>query len=183
MLAGTQNPCGRLPVTYEKKWEDTPSFGHYPGTGGKVDYAEDLLLGYRWFDSKGVSPLFPFGYGLSYTTFHYDKIHVEPRTDGTWAVTFDVTNNGTMAGDEVAQLYVSAPVTSKVQRPVRELKGFSRFSLATDQTANVTILLDRNAFSYWDEKAHAWAVEPGTYTLEVGSSSRKILLSGAVEVD
>jgi beta-glucosidase len=183
VLTGKVNPSGKLPISFEQRWEDTPSFGHYPGAGGTVDYAEGLLVGYRWFDAKGVAPLFPFGHGLSFTTFHYDKFHVEPRTDGTWAVTFDVTNNGTMGGDEVAELYVSAPVTSKVQRPVRELKGFSRFTLATDQTANVTVLLDRNAFSYWDEKQHAWAVEPGTYTLEVGSSSRKILLSGAVQVD
>jgi beta-glucosidase len=183
VLAGKVNPSGKLPISFEKRWEDTPSLGHYPGSGGKVDYAEGILVGYRWFDSKGVAPLFPFGFGLSYTTFQYDKFHVEPRTDGTWAVTFDVTNNGTMGGDEVAELYVSAPVTSKVQRPVLELKGFSRFNLATDQTANVTVVLDRNAFSYWDEKQHAWAVEPGSYTLEVGSSSRKILLSGAVQVD
>ena len=183
VLLGTVNPSGKLPISFEKRWEDTPSFGHYPGQGGKVDYAEGLLVGYRGFDGKGISPLYPFGYGLSYTTYHYDKLHVEPRTDGTWAVNFDVTNNGTMNGDEISELYVSPPVTSRVSRAVRELKAFSRVSLATDQTITVSIILERSAFQYWDDTKHAWAVEPGTYTIEVGSSSRKILLSSQVQVD
>ncbi|HEY5228089.1 MAG TPA: glycoside hydrolase family 3 C-terminal domain-containing protein [Opitutaceae bacterium] len=183
ILMGKVNPSGKLPVTFEKAWADTPSHGHYPGANGKVDYAEDILVGYRWFDTKGVAPLFPFGFGLSYTTFHYDKIHVAPTTDGHWAVTFDVTNNGTQKGAEVSQVYVSPPVNSKVMRPVRELKGFSREDLETDQTITVTVVLDRSAFSHFDTAKGDWEVEPGTYTIEVGSSSRKFLLSSAVGVD
>jgi len=183
VLMGKVNPSGKLPVTFEKRWEDTPSHGHYPGAKGKVDYAEDILVGYRWFDSKGVAPEFPFGFGLSYTTFHYDKIHVEPTSDGRWAVTFDVTNNGTQRGADVSQVYVSPPVTSKVMRPVRELKGFSREDLDTDQTITVTVVLDRRAFSYYDTDKGDWEVEPGSYTIEVGSSSRKILLAAPVRVD
>jgi beta-glucosidase len=98
-------------------------------------------------------------------------------------VTFEVTNNGTMNGDEISQVYVSPPVTSKAHRAVRELKGFSRESLATDQSITVTIVLDRRAFSYFDESKGDWVVEPGSYTIEVGSSSRKILLQAPVEVD
>jgi beta-glucosidase len=183
VLTGKVNPSGKLPVTFEKRWEDTPSYGHFPGANGKVDYAEDILVGYRWFDTKGVVPLFPFGYGLSYTTFHYDKLHVEPTQDGHWSVTFDVTNNGTQKGSEVSQVYVSAPVASKVMRPVRELRGFSREELETDQTITVTVVLDRRAFSYYDAAKGDWEVEPGSYTIEVGSSSRKILLAAPVSVD
>ena len=183
ILTGKVSPSGKLPISYAKRFEDTAAFGNFPGANGRVDYAEGLLVGYRWFDMKGVAPLFPFGYGLSYTTFSYAKFHVEPNPDGTWSVTFDVSNNGTMNGDEVAELYVSPPVNSRAHRPVRELKAFSRFGLATDQTISVTILLDRKAFAHWDEAKGDWAVEPGTYTIQVGPSSRKLLLSGPVEVD
>jgi beta-glucosidase len=183
VLVGAVNPSGKLPISYEKRREDSPSYGHYPGFGGTVDYAEGILVGYRWFDTKGVAPLYPFGYGLSYTTFHYDKLHIEPMQDGRWTVTFDVSNNGSQNGDEVSEVYVSPPVTSKAGRPVRELRGFSREHLATDQTMTVTVVLDRHAFSYYDEAKGDWAVEPGSYTVEVGSSSRNILLTGAVDVD
>jgi beta-glucosidase len=148
-----------------------------------VDYAEGILVGYRWFDTKGVAPLFPFGFGLSYTTFSYSKLQVEPTPDGRWEVSFDVTNNGTMKGDEISQVYVSPPVTSRAHRPVRELRGFSHESLMTDQTVSVTVILDRHAFSYFDEGKHDWVVEPGSYTIEIGSSSRKILLAAPLEVD
>ena len=145
-----------------------------------MNYAEGILVGYRWFDAKGVAPLFPFGYGLTYTTFSYDKMHVEPTSDGRWAVSFQVTNNGSRAGTEVSQVYVSPPVTSRAARPIRELRGFSREELETDQSISVTIILDRSAFSYFDEGKHDWVVEPGSYTIEVGSSSRNIVLSGPV---
>jgi beta-glucosidase len=183
VLLGKVNPSGKLPMTYEKRWEDTPSLGHYPGKDGKVDYAEGILVGYRWFDAKGVAPLFPFGFGLSYTTFSYDKFHIDPMADGQWAVTFQVTNNGTQTGDEISEVYVSPPVSSRAGRPIRELRGFSRERLLTDQSITVTIILDRSAFTYFDEGKHDWAVEPGPYTVEVGSSSRNILLGGPVKVD
>ena len=183
ILTGKVSPSGKLPISYAKRFEDTAPYGNYPGAQGKVDYAEGILVGYRWFDTRGVAPLFPFGHGLSYTTFSYAKLHVEPSQDGRWAVIFDVTNNGTMNADEVSQVYVSPPVTSKAHRPVRELRGFSLESLATDQTITVTIVLDRKAFSYFDESKADWVVEPGSYTIEVGSSSRKILLALPVEVD
>jgi beta-glucosidase len=182
IIMGAAEPSGRLPITYEKRREDSPSFGNYPGSNGTVNYAEGLLVGYRWFDAKGIAPLFPFGFGLTYTTFAYDKFHVEATTDGRWAVTFQVTNNGTHSGTEVSQVYVSPPVSSKAGRPIRELRGFSRETLVTDQSITVTIILDRNAFSYFDEAKHDWVVEPGSYSVEVGSSSRSIQLGGAVEV-
>jgi beta-glucosidase len=182
IIMGAADPSGRLPITYEKRREDSPSFGNYPGSNGTVNYAEGLLVGYRWFDAKGIAPLFPFGFGLTYTTFAYDKFHVEATGDGRWAVTFQVTNNGTRSGTEVSQVYVSPPVSSRAGRPIRELRGFSRETLVTDQSITVTIILDRNAFSYFDEAKHDWIVEPGSYSVEVGSSSRSIQLGGAVEV-
>jgi beta-glucosidase len=182
VLTGAVNPSGRLPISYEGRREDSPSYGHYPGSGGKVDYAEGFLVGYRWFDAKGIAPLYPFGFGLSYTTFHYGDLHVEPASDGRFVLSFDVTNNGSRDGDEVAEVYVSPPVRSKVARPVRELKAFSRVSLATDQTATATITLDRRAFEYFDEAKGAWTVEPGTYTIAVGSSSRNLISTQAVDV-
>jgi beta-glucosidase len=182
ILTGAVNPSGKLPISYEKRREDSPSFGNYPGSNGKVNYAEGIFVGYRWFDAKGVAPLFPFGFGLSYTTFHYGKIHVDPTDDGRWAVTFDVTNNGTRNGDEVSEVFVSPPATSSITRAVRELKGFSRVSLATDETRTITVLLDRSAFSYFDESKEAWNVEPGSYTIAVGSSSRNIQLTAPVEI-
>jgi beta-glucosidase len=183
IITGAVNPSGKLPITYEKRREDSPSYGNYPGSGGRVDYAEGILVGYRWFDRKGVAPLYPFGFGLSYTTFSYDKFRVEATGDGRWAVTFQVTNNGTRAGDEVSEVYVSPPVSSKAARPIRELRGFSRATLATDQSINVTVVLDRRAFTYFDEAKGDWVVEPGSYTVEVGSSSRNILLAGPIEVE
>ncbi|HEY1849077.1 MAG TPA: glycoside hydrolase family 3 C-terminal domain-containing protein, partial [Opitutaceae bacterium] len=183
VLLGKQNPSGKLPVTFPKRIEDSAAYGNYPGAKGKVDYAEGIFVGYRWFDVKGIAPLFPFGYGLSYTTFNYAKLDVEPSGGGKYTVTFDVTNNGVAKGDEVSQVYVSPPVGSKAGRPVRELRGFSRESLATDQTETVTVILDRRAFSYWDEAKHDWVVEPGTYSIEVGSSSRNLLLEAPVRVE
>jgi beta-glucosidase len=182
ILTGSVNPSAKLPISYEKRREDSPSFGHYPGSNGKVDYAEGIFVGYRWFDAKGVAPLFPFGFGLSYTTFHYAKLQVDPTADGRWTVSYEVTNNGTRSGDEVSEIYVSPPAPSRVARAVRELKGFSRVSLATDETKVVTVVLDRRAFEYFDEGKGAWAVEPGSYTVAVGSSSRNLQLTAPIDM-
>ncbi len=182
VIMGVVNPSGKLPISFGRRVEDSASYGNYPGSGGKVDYAEGILVGYRWLDAKGVAPLFPFGFGLSYTTFHYDKLHVDPAADGNWTVTFEVTNNGTRAGDEVSEIYVSPPAPSRVARPVRELKGFSRTSLATDETRIVSVTLGRKAFAYFDEAKGDWEVEPGAYTIAVGPSSRNLALTTAVSV-
>ena len=182
ILTGAVNPSGKLPISYGRRVEDSPSYGSYPGSNGRGDYSEGILVGYRWFDSKGVGPLFPFGFGLSYTTFHYSGISVDQTQDGRWSVTFSVTNNGTRNGDEVSEVFVSPPVPSRVPRAVRELKGFSRVSLAFDETRTVTIILDPDTFSYFDEKRGAWAVEPGSYTVAVGSSSRNIQLTAPIDI-
>ena len=182
ILTGAVNPSGKLPISYGKRVEDSASYGNFPGSNGRVDYAEGVFVGYRWFDSSGVAPLFPFGFGLSYTTFSYSKIETDRTDDGRWSVTFSVTNNGTRTGDEISEVYVSPPVSTSAPRPVRELKGFSRISLAIDETKTVTVILDADTFSYFDESKGAWAEEPGSYTIEVGSSSRSIQLTAPVDV-
>jgi beta-glucosidase len=181
ILFGNVNPSGKLPISYEKRWEDSAAYGHYPGVGGKVTYAEGILVGYRWFDSKGIEPLFPFGFGLSYTTFGYEHLRISPANDGRWDVTFDVTNTGSRAGDEVAEVYVSAP-PSDVLRPPRELKGFARLSLLPGETKTATVTLDRKAFAYFSDAKKAWTVDAGAYSVSVSASSRDPRLTASIDV-
>jgi beta-glucosidase len=185
ILLGKVNPSGKLPVTFPKRWEDSPAFGNYPGRNGAVDYAEGIYVGYRYFDSRKIAPQFPFGHGLSYTSFAYSNLAVAPRDASAAApdveVSVDVRNTGTRAGAEVAQLYVhdEAP---KIERPEAELKGFSRIELAPGETKRVSFRLDREAFAFYDEAVHDWRVAPGRFALRVGASSRDIRLSGEVEL-
>ncbi len=175
ILFGDVNPSGKLPDTLGARREDYPDWGNYPGNGTVVHYAEGIYVGYRHFDKHKIAPLYPFGYGLSYTTFGYSGL-TAPVTVGvgqTATVRVTVQNTGKRAGDEVAQLYVR-PLASPVDRPVRELKGFARVSLQPGQKTVVTFPLDERAFSYWDVKRHGWQVSPGPYAIEVGSSSRDI---------
>jgi beta-glucosidase len=181
ILFGDVNPSGKLPISYEKRWEDSAAYANYPGTDGKVSYGEGILVGYRWFDAKGIAPLFPFGHGLSYTSFRYDRLGIAAGADGSWDVSFDVTNTGGRAGDEVAQVYVSAPPSAEL-RPPRELKGFARLSLNPGETKRATVSLGRDAFAYFSEKKGAWTVDPGAYSISVGASSRDSRLSSSVDV-
>jgi len=181
ILFGYVNPSGKLPISYEKRWEDCAAYGNYPGVHGKVTYAEGILVGYRWFDAKGIEPLFPFGFGMSYTTFRYGGLKVEPTADGHWNVSFEVTNTGPRAGDEVAEVYVSPPPSSVLRAP-RELKGFARLSLRPGETKSATVTLDRKAFAYFSETGKGWSVDPGAYSISVGASSRDPRLTASVDV-
>lgn len=178
ILLGDVNPSGKLPFSYEKRWEDCAAYANYPGEKGRVEYAEGIFVGYRWFDAKDIAPLFPFGFGLSYTSFKYGNLQIALAHNGGCTVTFNVTNTGSRMGDEIAQIYVGAPA-SRVPRAVRELKGFSRVTLKPGETKTVTATLDRDAFAYFDVGAHAWAVEPGSYTIAIGASSRDLRLTAA----
>jgi beta-glucosidase len=155
----------------------------YPGTGGRngtVTYAEGLLVGYRWFDAKQIEPLFPFGYGLSYTKFAYANLRVVPGADPanpSATVEFDLTNTGQRAGSAVPQVYVQ-PVNPSVTRPPKELKGFAKVPLKPGQTQHVSIRLDRNAFAFYDPDKKGWVAEKGDFKILVGASSRDILLNG-----
>lgn len=178
LLFGEVSPSGKLPVTLPKRLEDNPSHGNYPGSHGTVRYAEGIYVGYRHYDTRGMEPRFPFGHGLSYTTFHYSDLVARasgnasnPRVD----VSLRVSNTGQRAGAEVVQLYVHDPV-SRVDRPAKELKGFKKVFLQPGESALVEFTLGLRAFAYWDTERHAWTVEPGEFELLVGSSSRDIRL-------
>jgi len=183
ILLGRVNPSGRLPATFERQLKDNPSFAHHypePGTR-RVLYSEGVFVGYRGFEHNAIEPLFPFGFGLSYTTFAYANLSVTPATtsDGAVTVAFDVTNTGGRAGADVAQVYVSDPQAS-VPRPPKELKGFVKVSLEPEQTERVTVVLDRRALSYFDVEAKDWRAEPGEFGILVGRSSADIVLRGSL---
>ncbi len=183
ILFGDVNPSGKLPDTLAARREDYSDWGNYPGNGTVVSYAEGIYVGYRHFDKAKIAPLFPFGFGLSYTTFGYSSLAM-PATLGrgqTATVRVTVQNTGKRVGDEVAQLYVRA-LDSKVARPVRELKGFGRVSLQPGQKAVVSFPLDMRAFSYWDVGMHIWRADPGLYGIEVGSSSRDLRAQGVLRL-
>lgn len=181
ILFGDVNPSGKIPMSFDRRWEDSAAFGNYPGDPQvkHVAYKEGLFVGYRHYDRAGVpKPLFPFGYGLSYTSFGYSNLKVDSATNDRVRVSFEVRNTGRQAGTEVAQLYVAPP--EGVVRPVKELKGFQRVELRAGETKRVTLDLDRRAFSHWDTAAHGWRVAPGEYRILVGGSSQSLPLSVAV---
>ena len=182
ILFGQYSPSGKLPASFERSWPDNATHDSYydPDKTKHVAYSEGVFLGYRHFDRQTkVKPLFPFGFGLSYTTFQYANLRIAPAAggDAVAAVTFDVKNTGGRAGAEIAQLYVGDK-HSKIERPVKELKGFAKVDLKPGETRTVRLTLDRRAFSYFDPKQHHWTAEPGDFSILVGSSSAKIELEG-----
>jgi len=185
LLFGEFSPSGKLPMTFDRRWEENPAHDtYYPKSGDeKVAYTEGVFVGYRGYDKSGVKPLFPFGYGLSYTTFAYRNLTVSPSTSAEQPleVRFEVTNTGSRPGAEVAQVYVGDRHSS-VPRPRKELKGFAKVSLAPGETRQVTIKLDRRAFAYYDVKKHDWTVEPGDFDLYVARSAAQVALTGKVAV-
>ena len=181
VLYGAVNPSGKLTETVPVRLEDNPSFGNFPGEFGHVRYGEGLLVGYRWYDAKGLDVTFPFGHGLSYTTFEYTDATAEVGADGGIVVRLDVTNSGDRDGREVVQVYV-APTTSIVQRAPRELKAFSSVALAAGETRSVELVVRREDLAYWDIRVDRWVVEGGEYTVEVAASSRDIRSRVSVEI-
>ena len=184
ILFGAVNPSGRLPATFERRLADNPAYPYYyprPGTL-EIEYGEGIFVGYRGYDANDIEPLFPFGHGLSYTSFDYDRLSIAPdnTSDGRVTVSFDLTNSGSRAGAEVAQVYV-ADSHSAVPRPPKELKGFAKVRLEPGETRRVSVDLDRRSFAYYDVAAADWQVTPGTFRVLVGSSSRDIELEGNLE--
>ena len=184
LLFGDCSPSGKLPISWEKRWQDNPVHdSYYPNHGDKkIKYTEGVFVGYRHFDKSAIKPMFPFGYGLSYTSFAYKNLKVSPASFSSGqpvAVGFDVTNNGRRAGAEVAQVYVGDQ-HSGVPRPLKELKGFARITLNPGETKHVTVDLDQRSFSYYDVAKHAWNATPGDFDILVGPSSADIPLSGRV---
>lgn len=180
VLFGEYSPSGKLPASFERQWEDNATLhSYYPKPGEKqVEYSEGVFLGYRHFDRGAVRPLFPFGFGLSYTTFAYHNLKVSPDTGNLnepVTVSFDLENTGPYEGAEVAQVYVSDN-HARVPRPVKELKGFARIELKPGESKRVRVTLDRRAFSYYDVPKRNWNADPGSFGILVGSSSDKIEL-------
>lgn len=183
ILLGDVNPSGRLPMTFLKRWEDAPAYGNFPGKGA-VDYAEGIFVGYRHFDRKDLDVEFPFGHGLSYTTFAYTKLKVSPFSKADSCnvqVSVEIKNTGSCEGAEVVQLYVH-DATSAVERAPKELKAFRRIQLRPGDWKVVTFSLDTRSFAWYDPSQKEWKVEPGRYEILVGSSSRDIRARGSVEI-
>jgi beta-glucosidase len=196
ILVGTTNPSGKLPITIEKRFEDSPGYGYLPKgeklyTGWDEDnnmshpvydvvYKEGVFVGYRWYEQKKIEPLFAFGHGLSYTTFAYSNLHVSPEVmplDGRVSIEFTVTNTGKVAGAEIAQVYVRDAHAS-VPRPEKELKGFSKITLQPGESKVVRLRFSAKEFAFWDTSSHAWRTDPHAYTLLIGGASNRIALEG-----
>ena len=176
VLTGKLNPCGKLAETWANRYEDTPAKDNFAGAGRTVQYREGLYVGYRYYQTAGVPVAFPFGHGLSYTSFAYSDLKASAE-----GVTLTVTNTGDRAGAEIVQLYVAKP-DAKIFRPAQELKGFAKVPLRPGESRTVVIPLDDKAFRYWNTQTDRWEIEGGQYELRVGASCADIRLTAAVEV-
>lgn len=191
VLFGNVNPSGRLPLTFPKRLVDLPAHTpeEYPGVNGVVHYSEGIFVGYRYYDAHNIKPLFPFGYGLSYTTFAFENLTVtrgeksfEINRDRALTVTVDVTNTGKRAGKEVVELYIGLPSTSAIPQPPEQLKAFAKVFLEPGATRRVAMKLSGRSLACWDTVKNGWTILPGTYRMMVGSSSGDILLEKSVEI-
>jgi beta-glucosidase len=180
ILFGKVNPSGKLPMTFPKKLQDSPAhaLGEYPGRDGVVRYKEGLMVGYRYFDKQKVDPMYPFGFGLSYTTFAFENLKAA-KGEKTVKVTLTVKNTGSVAGAEVVQVYVKDNASS-VFRPEKELKGFKKVSLAPGEAKEISFELDETAFQFYDDAQHKWMLEPGVFTIMAGNSSKNVPLNAEV---
>lgn len=176
ILTGKVNPSGKLNETYPVKYEDTPAYHNFPSKERNSEYREGIFVGYRYYDTAGVKVQYPFGYGLSYTTFDYSDLRVNDE-----GVTFKVTNSGKCDGAEVAQLYVGMK-GGKVFRPAKELKGFAKVFLKAGESKDMTISFDDKTFRYWNVKTNAWEIEGGTYQVMVGGNVADIRLEAEVAI-
>jgi beta-glucosidase len=181
ILFGEVNPSGHLPATFERRAEDNPTFSNYypEGDTRRVEYKEGIFVGYRGYEKNGVKPLYPFGYGLSYTTFEFSHAEVTPQGGLRFKVSFDVTNTGKRAGATVAQVYVSEEHPS-LPRPAKELKGFERVTLAPGETRKVSVELNGRSFAYYDVPSKSWKVNAGQFRVHVGDSSEHLPLEAGI---
>lgn len=192
VLFGDVNPSGRLPLTFPQNLADLPAHTpeQYPGLNNTVDYSEGIFVGYRHYDGQNLQPLFPFGYGLSYTTFACENLAIKPRnvsfqdnSNQVINVTLDVTDTGKRAGQEVIELYIGLPSTSAIPQPPKELKQFARVSLKPGKTRHISLKLDENSLCCWDTETHNWTLLPGTYRIMVGYSSLDLPLQGSFTIN
>lgn len=184
VLFGAVNPSGKLAETFPKKLSDNPSYLNFPGEGDTVEYREGIFVGYRYYDFKEMDVLFPFGYGLSYTTFEYSNLKLSSpsiKDSETLNVSVTVKNTGSVKGKEIVQLYVR-DCESSVIRPIKELKGFEKIELEPGEEKEITFTLDRRSFAFYSVKTHDWFVESGDFEIMIGKSSRDIVLTEKVNV-
>jgi beta-glucosidase len=189
IVTGDAEPGGRLPTTLPVLLEHNPSFGNFPGENGEVHYGEGVLVGYRWYEARRIPPRFPFGHGLSYTSFAIGTPEVAVDATGERVtVSVPVTNTGVRRGSEVVQCYVAPPQPSRLTRPPKELKAFAKVTLDPGESVTASLVLDERAFAYWDpgdarvgDATPGWRVDPGTYALQVGRSSVDITHVVSVE--
>ena len=187
VLSGKVNPSGKMPFTTPVSLDQSPAhaLGNFPGRDLKVNYEEDILVGYRWFDTKGLPVVYPFGYGLSYTTFDYSNLNTDKETydqADTIQATFTLTNTGDREGAEVAQLYVSDPVCS-VMRPVKELKGFKKVFLKPGESRRITLDIPVSSLAFYSEAQSQFVVEPGEFILQLGASASDIKQAPSLQLD
>ncbi len=184
ILTGAVNPCGKLAETYPMSYKDTPAINNYPGNPASVEYRESIYIGYRYYEKAGKAVRYPFGHGLSYTSFEYSDLTLDKSTmdeNDTLTVRFTVKNTGDVAGAEIAQLYV-ADKESTIYRPVKELKGFKKVYLEAGEETTVTLTLEKRAFAFFNVLVNDWCVESGAFDILVGASSADIRLCGTVNV-
>ncbi len=184
ILFGDISPSGKLPLTFPKKWEDTPVADSYPGEKEVAYYNEGIFVGYRWYDKKNIDPLFPFGYGLSYTTFEFSNLKLDKSSmsqDDVLTVSVTVKNTGKITGYEVVQLYISDKKAS-IEREVKSLKGFKRVSLNPGESKTISMKIDKSALAFYDVDSRSWVIEPGEFEVLLGNSSRNILVKDAFTI-
>jgi beta-glucosidase len=185
LLFGIANPCGKLAETFPRKLSDNPSYLNFPGEGDKVEYKEGIFIGYRYYDKKEIEPLFPFGHGLSYTSFEYTDISVDKKDisdEEVVKVNVRVKNTGKAAGKEIVQLYIK-DIESTVTRPEKELKGFEKLELQPGEEKTAVFILDKQSFAYYNTDIKDWHVESGAFDIMAGSSSRDIRLKTVINVN
>lgn len=184
LLFGDANPSGKLAETFPEVLSDNPSYLNFPGEGDKVEYKEGVFVGYRYYDAKNIEPLFPFGFGLSYTNFEYSKLSIsknEIKDTDTVSVLVNVKNAGSIAGKEIVQLYIK-DVESSMIRPEKELKGFEKVELQPGEEKTVSFTLNNRSFAYYNVELKDWHVETGEFEILVGKSSREIVLQDNIFV-
>lgn len=184
LLYGKANPCGKLAESFPQYLEHNPSYGNFPGENSKVSYSEGIFVGYRWYEKHNIPTLFPFGFGLSYTTFHYDGIKLsksEADENEEITVTVTLSNTGALDGKEAVQLYVREE-KPRVSRPEKELKAFKKVFVKAGGSVKVTFTLDRRCFAYWDDEIHDWRVDSGKFVILAGGSSDNCPLSASVNI-
>jgi len=200
IISGKTNPSGKLPITIEKDFKDSPGYGYIPEGESlyktwnekeekirpvyDIHYNEGIFSGYRWYEKNGIAPLYPFGYGLSYTNFEYNDLKVSSdviQENDTLQVSFTIKNTGKRNGQEIAQLYVQ-DVECSVSRPKKELKGFKKVEIGAGQSTTVQMKLTMQDFSFWNLKTRDWYAEKGKFIISVGSSSKEITLQKSIEL-